>query len=141
MNPSRFIATMLCSAILTAVVLMSFASGTVPEQSVLPPAPPVVDPSGCISGQCNSSSNSNSCDGDCTTCDQYNCPQNPNYPEAVESSGCESCKKPLRKAVTVPAKAVKGVGKVAKAPVRVAGRVGRVAVKPIRFIGRIFRRR
>lgn len=89
---------------------------TIPEQAV---TPPVVEPG-----------TSAVCDGDCAVCPIATCPDNPKYTEDTESSDCDSCRKPLRKA-----------GKaVIKAPLKAAGRAGRIAVKPLKVF-RLLRRR
>ena len=89
---------------------------TIPEQAV---TPPVVEPGTPAV-----------CDGDCAVCPIATCPDNPKYTEDTESSDCDSCRKPLRKA-----------GKaIIKAPLKAAGRAGRIVVKPPKVF-RLLRRR
>ena len=93
----------------------------------------------CDNGQCTLSqsqppavvpSPGATCDGDCAVCPIATCPDNLKYTEDTESSDCDSCRKPLRKA-----------GKaIIKAPLKAAGRAGRIAVKPLKVF-RLLRRR
>ena len=70
------------------------------------------------------------CDGDCATCPNVTCPENPQYSEPAESCDDGACRAPLRKA-----------GKaVIKTPIKTVGSAGRIATKPLKVF-RIFRRR
>ena len=89
---------------------------TIPEQAV---TPPVVEPGTPAV-----------CDGDCATCPNVTCPENPQYSEPAESCDDGACRAPLRKA-----------GKaVIKAPIKTVGSAGRIAVKPLKVF-RLLRRR
>jgi len=117
MNPKAFLIVMF-SAMLIAVGVGNLLTA------------PAASP--CNNGQCNIPQETAAippapavCDGDCATCPETTCSENPNYTESVGSH--ESCKrKPLRKA--------------AKAPIKTVGSAGRIATKPFKVF-RIFRRR
>ena len=122
MNPKAFLIVMF-SAMLIAVGVGNLLTA------------PAASP--CNNGQCNIPQETAAippapavCDGDCATCPNVTCPDNPQYSEPTESCDDGACRAPLRKA-----------GKaVIKAPIKTVGSAGRIATKPLKVF-RIFRRR
>jgi hypothetical protein len=56
---------------------------------------------------------------------------------ASDATGCDTCRKPMKKAAGKIVKAPIKAAAVAVKPVKIVGR----AVKPLRFVGRVFGRR
>ena len=129
------------AATLIVVVSFNLLNAPADEPIVIPDEQAVVPPNDC---------DKDDCDMDKKDCDDGDCPDivvkipdTPTYSASVGSSGCGSCRKPLRKVLgkvaKVPAKAVKGVAKVARAPFRAVR--GVVRARPVRrVLGRVFGR-